>query len=37
VFPNVAPGSHTIVMKFRSQNGGNVTVYNRTTTVSYRR
>jgi hypothetical protein len=37
VFPNVAPGSHTIVMKFRSQNGGNVTVYNRTATVSYRR
>jgi hypothetical protein len=37
VFRNVAPGNHTIAMKFRSSNGGNVTVYNRTTTVSYRK
>jgi len=38
VFTNVAPGAHTIVMRFRSNNGGsNVTVYNRIVTVSYRK
>jgi hypothetical protein len=38
VFTNVTPGAHTIVMKFRSNNGGsNVTVYNRIVTVTYRK
>jgi hypothetical protein len=37
VFTNVSPGSHSLVMKFRSNNGGNVTVYNRTATLSYRK
>ena len=36
VFQNVAPGNHKIVLQFRSNNGGNVTVYNRTLAVSYR-
>jgi hypothetical protein len=36
-FADVAPGDHKITMKFKSSDGQNVCVYNRTTTVSYRK
>jgi hypothetical protein len=36
VFPNVPAGTHTVRIEWRSQNGGNVGVGNRTLKVQYR-
>ena len=36
IFPNVAPGSHSVRMQFHSGDGPTVFVNNRTTTVLYK-